>query len=102
MEHGGLRRHVNVSHVRMPHSFTIAEITDWFAFLDDVRNDVELRVLLEKRLAVWIWPGWIELTKVLAKRDELRVGELLVMKDDNEPLAPSVFDFLHVDARQWL
>src|SRR5438477_6761407 len=102
MQHGGLRRQVDVGHVSVPDRFAVAEIADRFVVVDHVRNHVEFGVLLEKRLAVWIWSGRIEFSKVLAERDELRVGKLLVMEDHNKSLAPGVFDRLYVATGQWL
>src|ERR1700716_1981810 len=99
VQHRSLGRYVHIGHVSMPHRLTVAEISDRLAVFDDVRDDIQLWVFLVERLAVGIRPRWIELSEVLTEGDELRVRELLAMEDDDEPLAPYVFDRFDVAER---
>ena len=86
----------------MPDRLAIAEIADRLAVLDDVGDDVELRVLLEERLAVGVGPGRIELSEISAEGDELRIREVLPMEHDDKPLAPRILDRRDIVARQRL
>jgi hypothetical protein len=86
----------------MPHGFAVAEIADWFAVLDHVRNHVELGVFFIEGLTVGIRTRWIELTKIPAESDELGIRERLPMEDDDKSLTPSGFNGVDVGPRQWL
>src|SRR5262249_58113291 len=48
--------------------------------------------MLEERLAIGIGPRRVELTKILAEGDKLRIGEFLIVEDDDQPLAPYVLN----------
>ena len=100
VQHRGLRRHVDIGHVGVPHRLAVAEIADRLAVLDHVGDDVELRMLLEKWLAIGIGPGRIELAEVLAEGDQLRVRKLLAVHDDDQPLPPCGLDGIDVGLRQ--
>src|SRR5262245_25894301 len=51
-------------------------------------------MILEERLAIGIGTWRVELTKILAEGDQLRIGELLIVEDDDQPLAPYVVNCL--------
>ena len=76
----------------MPHRFSIAEISNRLAVFDNIRDDVEFGVILEERLAIGIGTRRIELTKILAEGDQLRIQQFLVVEDDDQPLAPYVLN----------
>src|SRR5262249_48837944 len=95
-------RHLHVRHISVPHRLAIAEISDRLAVFDHIRDDVEFGVTLEKRLAIGIGPRRVELTKILAEGDQLRIGEFLIVEDDDQPLAPYVLNSLDLFWRDGL
>jgi len=78
----------------VPHRLAIAEISDRLAVFDNIRDDVEFGVILEERLAIGIGARRVELTEILAEGDQLRIGEFLIVEDDDLPLAPYVLNSL--------
>jgi len=86
----------------MPDGLAVTEITYRLAVLEYVGDDVEFRMRLVERFAIWVWPGRIKLSEVLAERNELWIPEILPMEDDNKPLAPCGFDHVDIGLRQWL
>src|SRR5262249_13116716 len=66
------------------------------------RDDVEFGMILEERLAIGIGPRRVELTKILAEGDQLRIGEFLFVEDDGQPLAPYVLNSLDLFWRDGL
>ena len=83
----------------MPDRLAVAEIADRLAVLDHVGDDVEFRMLLVERLAVGVRPRRIELAEIFAEGDELRVGEILPVEDDDKPFAPSGPDRVDLASR---
>jgi hypothetical protein len=56
-------------------------------------------MFLVKGFAVRIGPWRIELAEVLAEGDELRVRQILSMKNHDEPLSPSSVNILEIGLR---
>src|SRR6516225_12156290 len=83
----------------MPHRLAVAEIANWLAVLDHVRNHIELGVFFIEGLTVWIRTRWIELTKIPAESDELGIREQLPMEDDDKSLTPSGLNDVDVGPR---
>jgi len=52
----------------VPNRLAVAQIADRLAVLLDVGDDVELRMILEERLAIRVRPGRIEFAKLAAER----------------------------------
>src|SRR6516225_8673671 len=102
MQDGGLGRYFDIGHVGVPDRLSVSQISNWLAVLDDIGDDVEFRMLLVERLAVWVWSRRIELAEVLAERDEFRIGELLSTEHHNKPIAPRIFDRRHLGPCQRL
>src|SRR5215471_18004422 len=67
VQHRGLGRHLHVSHVSVPHRLAIAEISDWLAVFDNIRDTVKSGGTLKKRLAKGIGPGGSSSPKFLLK-----------------------------------
>ena len=86
----------------MPDRLAVAEIADRLAVLDHIGDDVELGMLLVERLAVGVRPWRIELAEIPAEGDQLRVGQVLPVKDDDEPLAPGGLDRVDLALRDGL
>src|SRR5262249_19792164 len=80
----------------------MAEFSGGVAVFKKVREEVELGVILEERLAVGIGPRRVELTKVLAEGDQLRIGEFLIVEDNDQPLPPYVLNSLDLFWRDGL
>src|SRR5436305_1030509 len=96
MKYRGLWRDFDISHVCMPDSFAITKIADRLAVLNDIGDDIEFRMLSVERTAIGIGPWRIQLAKVSAERDKLRIRERLPAEHDHEALAPFAFDRIDV------
>jgi hypothetical protein len=81
---------------------TASKIADRLAVLDDVGDDVEFRMLLVEWFSVGIGPRGVEVAKIFAERDELRVGQRLSMEHHHQPFAPDIFDGADISARHRL
>jgi hypothetical protein len=86
----------------VPHRLAIAEIPDGLAAFDNIRDDVEFGVILEERLAIGIGTRRVELAKILAEGDQLRIRKCLVVEDDDQSLAPYVLNCLDLVSRDRL
>src|SRR5215472_8691078 len=84
VENGGLGWHIDIGHVRMPYRLTSAEIADRLTVLDDVGDDVYFRKLRVERLPIRVRSGWIELAKLSAEVEELRVSSPLPTRNDDQ------------------
>src|SRR5208337_1114940 len=80
----------------------VAQIPDRLAVLDDVGNDVELRMLLDERLAIWVRARRIELAEPSAECNELRIRQLLPLQHHDKALAPDMLDRFDLIGRQRL
>ncbi len=102
VEHGGLRRYLDVGHVCVPDGFACAEISPRHAALDDVGDDIELRILLVERLAVGIRTRRIELSERATEGHQIRIANILLTDEQHQMLPPGSADPLQVlgcDAR---
>src|SRR5215472_5162997 len=53
-------------------------------------------MILKERLPIWVGARRVELTKVLAEIDQLRIRKRLVVEDNDQPLAPNVLNGLDI------
>ena len=59
-------------------------------------------MLLVERFAIGVGPGRIEVAEAPAERQQLWVRKALAVENDDQPLAPCVFDGVDVGLRDWL
>src|SRR5215470_562999 len=88
VQEGALGWTRDVSHVRVPDRLPVAEIADRLAFDLHVGDHVDLGELAQKWRAVRVRPGRIQLAEAPTEGEQLRVGEPLAAKAEDEVLEP--------------
>jgi len=92
VEGARLGRVGQVGHVGVPDRLAGAETADGRAVLDDVRNDIDLRMAFDEPAAVLLDRCMVERPEPAAERDQVVVRELLAAHQDNRVIEPRLIE----------
>ena len=76
----------------MPHRLARAEAADRHAVLDDVRDDVDLRVAFDEPPAVLLHGRLVEIAEAAAECDQIVVAQLLIANEQHLMVEPRAMD----------
>src|SRR5208282_3493455 len=92
IEHAGLRRLLQIGHIRMPYGLACAEAADRHPILDDVRHHVYFGVTLHVAAPGLLDRRPVESPEAPAKGDEVPVIELLPAEKHDGVIKPGAVD----------
>jgi phosphate-selective porin len=97
VERARLRRVWQIGHIGVPYRFARAKAADRDAVLHDIRHDVDLGVALDKTASVLLDGCVVERAEPAAERDQVRVGKMLITKQDDRVIEPRPGDDIEAD-----